>query len=421
MSIRIDTSLRAGAESFGPFRTYLLTRGLVLDFDDKSAVITGGAGTEVSYPIDYEPNEFGLFERDVYALWLDKAQTEIGATLVGFVGSPSSEAAFTVGANAISAGMLGEELLGRFIALENLVRRRVMDHTNVDEEHLTIGLNVCAALEDEISYGKMGPVHLREAITAYSNAGFPIEEAYFVRNCESIAEDLRSSIAAACHHFHRLNSGIRGINQSKPPTPHLIERDDEPWEIRMSSGEVDELSFAFSGSVVASYTALDLLFQFFVYLTRDPFLDPTFPTNLHFPDDPNHGFFRHGVKKLSGDRSAEDVPYAIAHLVPGQFGALRHSRNALVHNMAADSMRPKAYKGWKQAPVNNQPLQYVQYLARDIDPNGTPVAHPWVRRFYENQTDAQEILLEWLELIWQCIFDTTEWLIAHWTNHVQSL
>ena len=421
MSMRIDSSLRTSAESFGPFRTYLLTRGLVLDFDGGAAVVTGGAGTEIRYPIDYEPNEFGLFERSVYANCLEQVQAEIGVTLVGFVGSPSSEVAFEIGGRAISASMLGEELLGRFITLENLVRSRVIGHANLAEENLMIGLNVCTALEDEISYGKIGPAGLQEAITFYIKAGVPIEEAYFVLNGESIAEDLRNSIAAACHHFHRLNTGIRRINHSKPLMPHMIEHDDEPWEIRMASSAVDELSYALAGSVVASYTALDLLFQFFVYLTREPFLDPTFPAKLHFPDDPKHEFFREGVKELEGDRPAADLPYAIAHLAPGQFGALRNSRNSLVHNMAPDSMRPKAYKGWKQAPVNDQPLQYVQYLARDIDANGKPVAHPWVRRFYENQTDAQELLIEWLELVWQCAFDTTDWLIARWTNQVHSL
>ena len=92
-----------------------------------------------------------------------------------------------------------------------------------------------------------------------------------------------------------------------------------------------------------------------------------------------------------------------------------------MHNMAPDSLRPRVYKGWKQAPVNNQPLQYVQYLSRDVDDKGEPVTHPWVRRFYMNQSDAQNSLLGWLELTWQCVFDTTEWLIKHWSSHVPSV
>ena len=53
-----------------------------------------------------------------------------------------------------------------------------------------------------------------------------------------------------------------------------------------------------------------------------------------------------------------------------------------------------------------------------LDSNGKPVAHSWVRRFYENQSDAQDSLLDWLELTWQCSFDTIEWLIKRWSNHL---
>ena len=89
-----------------------------------------------------------------------------------------------------------------------------------------------------------------------------------------------------------------------------------------------------------------------------------------------------------------------------------------MHNMATDSLRPRVYLGRKLPPVNNEPLQYVQYMARDIDSKGEPVAHPWVRRFYKNQSDAQNSLLDWLELTWQCSFDTIEWLIERWSNHL---
>ena len=311
-------------------------------------------------------------------------------------------------------------MLSRLLGLESLIRTRVMNHTGIQEADLMAGLNVAAVLEDEISYGKLGPTGLQKTIDSYITAGNPITEALFVNHATAIAEDMRHAILAACHHFRHLNMGIQKINQTDPLVPSLMEPDDEPWENRLISGEVDELSYAFTSSVVACYTALDLLYMYFVYLTRDPFLNPEFPSNLHFPDDQNHAFFRVGVTTLDGDRPATDLPYAIANLTAGQFGPLRLSRNALVHNMAPDSLRPRVYKGWKQPPVNHQPLQYVQYLSRDIDANGEPVTHPWVRRFYENQTDAQDSLLEWLGLTWQCAFDTIEWLITRWSNHVQN-
>ena len=121
---------------------------------------------------------------------------------------------------------------------------------------------------------------------------------------------------------------------------------------------------------------------------------------------------------MPNDAPAKDLPYAIANLVPAHFRAFRSIRNALEHNMAHDELFPRVYQGWKQLPVNNQPLHYAQYLTIDIDAQGGLVTHPWVRRFYETQTDAQDSLLGWLELTWQCVFDTTEWLIKRWSNHV---
>lgn len=420
MNLRIHQSESAGRESFGPFRSYLLTRGLLLNFDQSGAVVNGGPRSSLSYPTNHELNEFGLYSPQVYADLLDEVQNAVGVSLAGFVGSQSEEVAFRTGEHTVSASMVGEALLSRLNGLESLIRRRVMNHTGVQEADLMVGSNVVATLEDAISYGKLGPPGLQRAIDGSKSAGSPITEAFFVNNAVSIAEDMRHAILAACHHFRHLNMGIQKINQTDPLLPSSIETNDVPWENRLISGEVDELSFAFTSSVVACYTALDLLYMYFVYLTRDPFLNPEFPPNLHFPDDQNHPFFRAGFAALDGDSPATDLPYAIANLTAGQFGALRRSRNALVHNMAPDSLRPKVYKGWKQPPVNNQPLQYVQYLSRDIDANGTPVTHPWVRRFYENQADAQDSLLEWLELTWQCAFDTIEWLITRWSNHVQN-
>ena len=261
---------------------------------------------------------------------------------------------------------------------------------------------------------------LEKAIDSLKNLGNPVEQAFFAFNATSIAEDMRQVFMAACHHFSRLNSGIHAINQQGPIRALVEEQTNEPWEIRQSSGPVEELSYAYTSSVVASCTALDLLYLLFIYLTREPFLNPEFPAKLHFPDS-GRGIFRYGGAALPSDPPQTELPYAIANLSRGQFTALRKSRNALVHNMAADSFIPRVYKGWKRPPVNNYPLQYVQYMARDFDAQGDPVTHPWVRRFYQNQSDAQESLVEWLELTFQCMFDTTEWLIKRWSYYVQTL
>ena len=418
MNLRIQELPNGIKEAFGPFRRYLLTRGLVLVFNSDGAVVSDGVGSSVSFPAHSDPDEHGLFTPRTYARLLDEVRHKIGVKLVGFHGDSSVEAAFRIDEHAMSGGALAEGLLIRLLALEHLVRSRVLNVTGITKEELTESLNIVAVLDDEISYGNVGPAGLEEAIDLFRKVGKPIDQAFFAFNATSIAEDMRQVFMAACHHFSSLNSRIQTINQRGPTSALVAVPTDEPWEIRQSSGEVEELSYVFTSSVVANYTALDLLYILFVYLTREPFLDPETPSNLHFPDATSRNIFRYGGTALTSDPPPTELPYAIANLSAGQFTSLRKTRNALVHNMAADSFIPRVYKGWRRPPVNNQPLQYVQYLSTDVDALGKPVTHPWVRRFYENQSDAQESLLEWLELTWQCMFDTTEWLIKRWSYHV---
>ena len=420
MNLQIEELPNGLKESFGPFRRYLLTRGLGLVFDREGAVVSDGVGSSASFPAGCDPDEYGLFAPKTYARLVDEVQLEIGVRLVGFQGESSDETAFRIDEHAVSGGALAEGLLDRLLALERLVQCRVLGVSEITQDELMVGLNVVAALDENVSYGRFGPDMLGKAIDSLKNLGNPVEQAFFAFNATSIAQDMRQVFMAACHHFSRLNSGIHVINQQGPMRALVEGPTDEPWEIRQSSGPVEELSYAYTSSVVASYTALDLLYIFFIYLTREPFLNPEFPSNLHFPDSAGRGIFRYGGAALPSDPPHTELPYAIANLSPGHFTALRKTRNALIHNMAADSFIPRVYKGWKRPPVNNYPLQYVQYMARDVDAQGDPVTYPWVHRFYEKQSDAQESLLEWLKLTFQCMFDTTEWLIKRWSYHVQT-
>ncbi len=420
MELRIPELATGAAEAFGPFRTYLLTRGLVVSFDGVEAVVADGAGSSVSFPIGSEPDERGLFPNEVYVRHLDEVQRRIGVKFVGFQGAPD-DGAFRSGDYVFSAGRLGETLLERLLELETLIRKRVLKKDGISEVAIVEGMAICANIEERVSHGRVGIAGVELLIDALKRTSVPITEAYFIFNATSIAEDLRYALHAACHHFRNLNVGIRKLNETPASAVATTELVDESWERRICSTEVDELSYAYTSSVVSCCTALDLLYLYFIYLTREPFLDPAFPSKLHFPDAfgrRGRKVFREGGGPLPNDPPVEDLPYAIANLKAGQFASLRHVRNSLVHNMATDSLRPRVYLGRKLPPVNNEPLQYVQYLARDIDSRGKPVEHSWVRRFYENQSDAQNSLLVWLELTWQCSFDTIEWLIRRWSNHL---
>ena len=126
MNLRIPESAKVGKEAVGPFRTYVLTRGLVLVFNGGEAVVSDGVGSSISFPLGADPDEWGLFPRQDYARLLDKVQHELGVRLVGFHGSPSEDVAFRINNYLFSGGSLVEGLLGMLLDLEDLVRVRVL-------------------------------------------------------------------------------------------------------------------------------------------------------------------------------------------------------------------------------------------------------------------------------------------------------
>ena len=402
----------AHTEAIGPYLRYDLSRGMTLRFDDKRGTVRGGSGWESTFPLNVEPNDFGLFPSAVYAVVVDEIQQEVGAKLVAAGMGESRDAVFRVGDKLISSANLSESLLSTLLRLDALIWKWVLKSGNFDETDLKLARDGHANIVDEISYGRIDPSTLDRIIKAYQKTSFPIKEAFFIANATGIADDMRQAMSAACHHFGTLTGTLSRINQrgriDHPDPPPA----GDPWEIRHYGQAAGEVSHAYTSSIVSCYTALDLLYEFFVYLTRDPLLNPEFPGGLHFPDDHPNDVFKFGGRRWCDDASEADFPHAIPNLGRGHFASLRKSRNDLVHNLAPDEIGPRVYVGWGLPPVNEKPLQYVQYLCRDMDAQGKPVTHPWHRRFYENQHDSQDVLYEWIRHSWQCIFDTTGWL-AH--------
>ena len=401
----------AHTEAIGPYLTYDLSRGIALKFDDKCGIISGGLESSLNFPLNAEPNEFGVFPSAVYAAVVDHIQETVGVRLVGASIGESRDIVFRMDDKIISGANLCEELLSPLLRLDASIWQWVLKSGGIDETALKLARDGHANIVDTISYGKIGRPTLDVVIKAYEKVGLPIKEAFFIANATGIADEMRQAMNAACHHFGTLTATMVRINQGGQiahPEPPPV---GEPWEIRHYSQAASEVSFAFTSSVVSCYTALDLLYEFFVYLTRDPLLNPEFPQRLHFPDVSPDDVFKYGGSLLPDDAPMADFAHAIPYLGHGHFASLRKSRNDLVHNLTPDEIAPRVYVGWGFPPVNEKPLQYVQYLCRDLDSQGEPVVHPWHRRFYENQSDSQDLLYDWIRHTWQCIFDTTGWLV----------
>ena len=439
MGLRIGLTGPVSKSAFGPFRVYHLSHGLTLEFNQIRLVVRGGRILSAGFPIKFEDDEDSWLSTEASAQMVKQVERDIGVKVLGMSGPtlkhldgpqpetessvqalPPSETVFRVDESLISGGWLAEELLTKLERLDSLVRI-IMRYPGISESDLGIGREVCANVDESIRAGRLGPKELNVLVDELTSNGVPIKAAFFASNAQGIADDMRNSLLAACHHFSNMNSRIWEVNQNHQVVPPPEEEPGNPHERIFGSEEIDALSFEYASSVTACYSALDMLYELFVYLTREPFGNPRFPGRLHFSDISSGNVFREGGTTLTDDPNASALPLAIPNLDSSHFKSLRHTRNDLVHNMASDGLRPRVHVGWGLPPVNGWTLQYAQYLTRDIDPAGKPITHEWVRRFYENQTDAQHTIYEWLEQSWQCVFDTTEWLLIRLQNRVAEM
>ena len=73
-----------------------------------------------------------------------------------------------------------------FSKLETLIRNRVLKKSEITEVEMTAGRAICANIEEDISYGRVGIADLELLIDAAKKTPTPITEAYFIFNATSI-------------------------------------------------------------------------------------------------------------------------------------------------------------------------------------------------------------------------------------------
>ncbi len=398
MALKLQTNLSFSKHVFSPSNIYCLSHGLTFELESASVITRGGLSSSVVFPSLEESQDYRAIEE------------QTGAMVIGIENNSLSEMAFRMDDGVISASSLSEELLYRLNALEAQIKRIIQGRSSIDDNGIALGREWCAYLDDLIHDNTLGPDQLKLKITDLVQQGIPITEAFFLFNAIQIAEDMRHVVLSACHSFANMTSQVSELNQHSKGLYLWGLGPGRPGEIFLMSEEVDSISFAYRNAVISCYSALDMLYELFVYLTKEPFGDPSFPKNLHFPDGNRRSTFQKGSEPTPNDPPETLYLASIPNLKNDFFGALRHTRNDLVHNMATEGLRARVYLGWGLPPVKNLPLQYIYYMTRDIATTGKPVTHPWHRRFYETQQDAQEMLFNWIEQTWQCIFDTVEWL-----------
>ena len=410
MALQLQPTLSFTKEVFSRSRIYHLSRGLTFDFNATHGTVKGGRSSSVTIPSPGQLKDATSSSPFSYETIARLIEQQTSARLVGVESGSSIEIAFQITHGIVSRSSLSEELLNRLIVLEFQTRKRTLGLSRIDDDAVAIGSEWCAYLHELVRDGKFGPDQLESAITDLTKQGIAIAESFFLFNAKQIAEYMHHAILSACHSFAGMTLQLHELNSRTRELDFWESRPDEPQEILLNAAGVDILSFEYRNAVISCYSALDMLYELFVYLTKKAFGDPRFPQNLHFPDASGRQVFKEGGEPEPTDPPCTVYRMAIPNLEHGYFGALRHARNNLVHNMAAEGLRPGVYLGWALPTVGNLALQYVHFMTRDIAASGKPTTHLWHREFYETKRDAQETLYDWIEQTWQCIFDTIDWL-----------
>ena len=416
-------------EAFGPYNVYHLGRGLTLNIGATQAYLRGGPTLFETYEVEDGPEEGWPCPPEQYATIVETAQSFVGLRVValgrkqlttpvpGFkeippVGEPShvvlpQEITFRIGQFVAK----GPQVAAYIVYVGDTIRHYAavisgVTYQNIDQ---IVAAQFVSNVFEWVSYGKVGPTFLDELV-AGDTAKF--KPAFFLENLRDAIDSVVSGVLRSHHHFVNLTRCLWRANQ----TTHLEQMNaykndgESVEEIKHTSSTVDEICMEFTSGVIASYSTLDMLYQLWVLVVRTPFGGPDFPNKLHFPDsNPGDSLKKWNVSVPQG-LQLPDLARAIPNLSKGHFADLRKLRNDLVHNMASDDVRALVYIGIGLPPINGRSLQYAHYLTRDIEKGGDSVTHPWVRRFYQQQRDAQEELYRWNLEITQCVIDTLEWL-----------
>lgn len=269
-----------------------------------------------------------------------------------------------------------------------------------------------------------GHINAMDFETILANGGLhdsaPHRYAFFYANVQIAIEDMRTVLLRAMNRFSAAHRIATRINSVRPAWHEPLIA---PWEIRHSSPATQALYDAYVDCVLACSSTLDLLYKLLIYVSTEPLGSPVSPGRLELPlprpgrPPPN---FPRAIRTKVNDLGKETAPYALSNLGPGAFFGLRGWRNELSHNLGPVAFELPVYIGEGGAPANGCALQYIQFMAPDLDGSGDLASHPWVPRFYKQRRDAFDQLHTWLQETSLASFDTFSWIIRRLDHRAAS-
>jgi hypothetical protein len=389
-----------------------LSKGLKVIFRGQKALVQGGPSLEVALSLTSGSTPV-LNEEDPLASLADLVEKTVNAEILA-IQNPISEmralqplvTVFRTEDRLISAEMVAEELLARMQALRTAALGKTKCKHGISAEQLLSSRERCAFLNDMAQDGHLTPVKLNYLLGQLSSVEPHLPTAFFISNLDDYCEGIRSAFLRSSYHMSRMTFALHEINKQTPL--EFIVHDSElgttaPRELRHFSKIGDSVADEFVSAALAAYSILDLTRKLFDFLIREPFGDPKRVSQQHFMDK----------LPAATPQYKLDLPMALPLVSKEQFKTLYLLRSDLIHNQGTDYMRPLIYWGVAQEPVNGQPLQYVQYMNRDVTVEGAASTHKWLARFFSQKRDAEAFLGTELIGVLQCAIQTVEWLTFH--------
>ena len=396
--------------SFEDPKVLFLSKGLRLVFRGGEAVVQGATNLEI--PVKVDRRAFATEDERLAAL-VDVGEKSANAEVMA-IQNPLAEMAtmqpfvsvFRTQNRLISAEMVAEELLERMHILRRMALRKIRKLYGVSEDQLYSPRERCAYLNDIAQDGHLTPDSLNSLLMELKTIEPELPRAFFISNLDDYCESVRSAFLRSAYHASRMTFALHEVNKQKPV--EFIVEDSElgeasPRELRHVSKLGDSVADEFASAALAAYSVLDLTRKLFDFIVREPFGEAKRSTQKHFMD------------RLP-DTTPEyqvDLPMALPIVSRDQFKTLYLLRSDIIHNQGMDYLRPVIYWGVAQEPVNGQPLQYVQYMSRDVTPDGAASTHKWLPRFFSQKHDAEAFLGGQLTKVLECAVQTVEWLTIH--------
>ena len=332
-----------------------LSKGLKLRMTAKGPVVSGGSESEVQLPADSPQTELATL-LDTVETRFDVRAMAIRNRGILLEKAQPLDAVFRVGSHVVRAALLGELLLAKMNGLQMVSRQRLIPKQQ--SAQFNVALERCAILRDEVLEGHLDKSRFDQKLSALRAQEPLLSAAFFISSLNDRADAVRASLLRGSYHVAQMTAVLHLNNQS------LRRRRGRQLpakgEFRHFSQIGDIVGDEFTSGVLACYASLDLLRKLFDYAVREPFGEPSKP-----PDTLFDAALPSNLPSYSLAR-----PFALPCIAPTHFKALYLLRSDLFHNAAADYLRAAIYVGFALPPVNSEPVQYAQYMTRDLSVSG---------------------------------------------------